>query len=48
MGAQYLFDGANGVRVDWTREHMSNFTVPTGLDVSNNANVWGVSFVHRF
>ena len=48
VGAQYLFDGANGVRVDWTREHMSNFTVPTGLDVSDNANVWGVSFVHRF
>jgi hypothetical protein len=47
-GAQYLFDGANGVRVDWTREHMSNFTVPTGLDVSNHADVWGVSFVHKF
>ena len=48
VGAQYLFDGANGVRVDWTREHMSNFTVPAGLDVSNHANVWGVSFVHKF
>jgi opacity protein-like surface antigen len=48
LGAQYLFDGANGVRVDWTREHMSNFTVPAGLDVNNHADVWGVSFVHRF
>ena len=48
LGAQYLFDGANGVRVDWTREHMSNFTVPTGLDVDNHADVWGVSFVHKF
>jgi len=48
VGAQYLFDGANGVRVDWTREHMANFDVPTGLDVDNNANVWGVSFVHKF
>ena len=48
VGGQYLFDGKNGVRVDWTREHMSNFTVPTGLAVNNNANVWGVSFVHRF
>lgn len=47
-GAQYLFDGANGVRVDWTREHMSNFTVPAGLDVNNHADVIGVSFVHKF
>ena len=47
-GAQYLFDGANGLRVDWTREHMSNFTVPTGLDVNNHADVWSVSFVHKF
>ena len=48
VGGQYLFDGSNGVRVDWTREHMSNFTVPTGLAVDNNASVWGVSFVHKF
>ena len=48
VGGQYLFDGANGVRVDWTREHMSNFTVPTGLDVNNHADVIGVSFVHKF
>ncbi len=48
VGAQYLFDGANGVRVDYTREHMSNFDVPAGLDVNNHANVWGVSFVHKF
>ncbi len=48
VGAQYLFDGANGVRVDWTREHMSNFTVPTGLDLNNHADVWGVAFVHKF
>lgn len=47
-GAQYLFDGANGVRVDWTREHMSNFDVPAGLAVNNHADVWGVSFVHKF
>ena len=48
VGGQYLFDGKNGVRVDWTREHMSNFDVPAGLNVSNNANVWAVSFVHKF
>jgi len=48
VGAQYLFDGANGVRVDWTREHMNNFDSPAGLDVSNNADVWGVSYVHKF
>jgi opacity protein-like surface antigen len=48
VGAQYLFDGKNGVRVDWTREHMNNFTVPAGVAIDNNANVWGVSFVHRF
>ena len=38
----------NGIRVDWTREHMNNFTVPAGVDIDNNANVWGVSFVHHF
>ncbi len=48
VGAQYLFDGANGVRVDWTREHMSNFDVPAGLNVKNHADVWGVSFVRKF
>ncbi len=48
VGAQYLFDGANGVRVDYTRERMSNLDVPAGLDVNNHANVWGVSFVHKF
>ena len=48
VGAQYLFDGANGIRVDWTREHMSNFDVPAGLDVRNHADVWGVSFVRKF
>ena len=48
VGAQYLLDGRNGIRVDWTREHMNNFTVPAGVDIDNNANVWGVSFVHHF
>jgi opacity protein-like surface antigen len=48
VGAQYLFDGANGVRVDWTREHMNDFTVPVSFDVDHAANVWGVSFVHKF
>ncbi len=47
-GAEYFLDGKNGIRVDWTREQMDNFTVPTGLDVSNHANVWAVSFAHRF
>jgi len=47
-GAQYLFDGKNGVRVDWTRENMSNFNAPAGLGINNNADVWAVSFVHKF
>ena len=47
-GAQYLFDGANGVRVDWTRENMNNWSVPNGSGLNNHADVWGVSFVHKF
>ncbi len=47
-GAEYFLDGTNGLRVDWTREQMSNFHVPTGLAATNHANVWAVSFVHRF
>jgi hypothetical protein len=48
LGAQYLLDGANGVRVDWTREHMNDLSVPASYDVDHAANVWGVSFVHKF
>jgi hypothetical protein len=39
-GGQYFFDHANGVRVDYTREEATNH----GPD----ANVWGVSYVHKF
>ncbi|MDB5440421.1 MAG: hypothetical protein JWM33_2848 [Caulobacteraceae bacterium] len=36
VGAQYLFDGKTGVRVDYTR-----------LD-SDSADSWGVALVHKF
>ena len=39
-GGQYFFNPANGVRLDYTREDATNH----GPD----ANVWGVSYVHKF
>lgn len=37
VGAQYLFDGANGVRADYTR-----------YDFLGDADVWSVSYVRKF
>ncbi len=40
VGAQYFFDGANGVRGDWTRRDFE--------DDNGEADVWSVSYVRRF
>ncbi len=40
VGAQYFFDGANGVRGDWTRRDFE--------DDAGEADVWSVSYVRRF
>ncbi len=48
-GAQYFFDGSNGIRADYTREHMNNFTDAPGFFAGDrNANVYAVSFAHKF
>jgi outer membrane immunogenic protein len=39
-GAQYFFDGQNGVRADYTRHDFR--------DNGGAADVWGVSYVRRF
>jgi outer membrane immunogenic protein len=41
VGAQYHFDGANGVRADYTREEFR------GSD-SDHADVWSIAYSHRF
>jgi opacity protein-like surface antigen len=41
VGAQYHFDGANGVRGDYTREEFSG-------SGSGHADVWSIAFSHRF
>ncbi len=41
VGAQYFFDGSNGVRADWTRRDFVGSS-----DV--NADVWSLNFVRRF
>lgn len=41
VGGQYLFDGQNGVRLDYTREAFR------GRD-TNDANVWSVAYVRKF
>ncbi len=40
VGAQYFFDGANGVRGAWTRRDFE--------DDNGEADVWSVSYVRRF
>ncbi|HET9161661.1 MAG TPA: porin family protein [Caulobacteraceae bacterium] len=40
VGAEYFFDGHNGIRGDYTRE---NFRHDAG-----DADVWSVSYVHKF
>jgi opacity protein-like surface antigen len=40
VGAQYSFDGANGVRADYTRHDFNHD--------AGNADVWAVSYVRKF
>lgn len=40
VGANYFFDGTNGVRADYTRRDFQ--------DDNGNADVWTVSYVRRF
>ncbi len=50
VGAQYFLDGANGLRVDYTRQHMGNLSDSGGYLIpgSHDAGVWGVSLAHKF
>ena len=41
VGAQYHFDGQNGVRGDYTRQEFTS-------NGSGHADVWAVAFTHRF
>jgi outer membrane immunogenic protein len=41
VGGEYLFDGKNGVRVDYTRFDFQNGALP-------DADTWSVGFVRRF
>ncbi len=44
-----MFRGSNGLRADYTREQMSNLTDPgLALGGRDHADVWSVSFVHKF
>lgn len=49
-GAEYFFDGKNGIRADWTREHANDVSnLPVGFALpSRNADVLSVAFTHRF
>ena len=40
VGAQHYFDGANGVRIDYTRQEFSGGNA--------DANVWSVGYTRRF
>jgi outer membrane immunogenic protein len=41
VGGQYIFDGQNGVRLDYTREAFRQHS-------SSDANVWSVAYVRKF
>jgi outer membrane immunogenic protein len=41
VGGQYTFDGANGVRVDYTRESFQSHG-------SDDANVWSIAYMRKF
>ncbi len=50
VGAQYLLNGGNGLRVDYTRQHMGNLSDSGGylMPGSHDAGVWAVSLAHKF
>ena len=41
VGANYFFDGLNGVRADWTRRDFQD-------DSNGEADVWTINYVRRF
>lgn len=49
-GAEYFFDGRNGIRADWTREHANGVdSLPIGYTLpGRDADVISVAFNHRF
>lgn len=48
VGAQYFVDGANGIRVDYTREEITSKSQLGSETTGNAIRDWSVSFVHRF
>jgi len=49
VGAQYFLDGSNGLRVDYTRQHMGSLTDSGGyFGADRDAGVWGVTLAHKF
>jgi hypothetical protein len=40
VGAQHMFDGVNGVRVDWTRQDFNHD--------QGHANVWTIGYTRKF
>ncbi|MGZ8407996.1 MAG: hypothetical protein ACXWVJ_08205, partial [Caulobacteraceae bacterium] len=49
VGAQYFFDGANGVRADWTRFESGNGDdIPGYFGPKDASNEWAITFTHRF
>jgi len=52
VGASWLFDGMNGVRLDYTRYNLDlgrvRATSTTTAVAGKNPDVWSLSFVHRF
>jgi len=47
-GGQMFFDGADGIRLDYTRQSATSQTRPGREAIGNNADIWSVSFVRRF
>jgi hypothetical protein len=48
-GAQYLFDGANGVRADYTHASIQQNGAPAGTPwAGRDQDNWSVAYVHQF
>ena len=49
LGAQYIMANNNGLRLDWTREHMDTLHDSGGFfPASRNADVLSVALTHKF
>lgn len=48
VGCQYFLDGANGLRVDYTREEVTSKDQLGSETTGDAINDWSISFVHRF